>query len=56
MKNFEKLDMEALKSIEEVSEEDLVKLVGSMGPGAIETISHECKYNTWGFLATCCGW
>ncbi|WP_457852713.1 lacticin 481 family lantibiotic, partial [Streptococcus mutans] len=27
---------------------------GGMGKGAVGTISHECRYNSWAFLATCC--
>ena len=40
--------------IQEVSLDELDQVIGGMGKGAVGTISHECRYNSWAFLATCC--
>ncbi|PAD23141.1 lacticin 481 family lantibiotic [Terribacillus saccharophilus] len=47
-----KFELEALKSINEISEEELSEVVGA--DGVISTISHECYMNTWQFIFTCC--
>lgn len=49
-------DFEALKAIEEVSEEELTEMVGAMGDGVLYSITHECYMNSFQFLGTCCGW
>lgn len=46
------IELEALKSINDVSDEELDEVVGASG--VIKTISKECKMNTWQFLFTCC--
>lgn len=57
MKEF---DLEALKSIEDISDEELLVVTGAAAPaesgGVVCTVSHECHYNSvspsgW---ATCC--
>jgi hypothetical protein len=55
MNNIKNLEMEALLSIEEVSENELSEMVGADG-GIIHTLTHECYMNTWQFIGTCCGW
>ena len=45
---------EMLELIQEVSLDELDQVIGGTGKGAVGTISHECRYNSWAFLATCC--
>lgn len=47
-------DLEALKAIEDVSENELEQLFAGNGDGAIWSISHECHMNSFQFLFTCC--
>ncbi|MED3645929.1 lacticin 481 family lantibiotic [Halalkalibacterium halodurans] len=50
MKNIN--EMEALKAINDLSDEELEDVVGASG--VIKTVSKECKMNTWQFVFTCC--
>ena len=47
-------DMEALISLEDVSECELIDITGASG--VVTTLTHECKMNSIQFLGTCCGW
>ena len=49
-----KFDMEALNSIEDVSESELIEITGASG--VVTTLTHECKMNSLQFLGTSCGW
>lgn len=58
---MENLNLEALKAIEDVSDEELLRVTGADGSpaasgGVVCTISHECHYNSAspGEWATCC--
>lgn len=53
---MEKLNLEALKALEEVSEKELSEMSGADGSGVFSSLTHECYMNTWQFLGTCCGW
>ncbi|MDM5300290.1 lacticin 481 family lantibiotic [Bacillus subtilis] len=45
-------ELEALQAINDVTDEELEKVVGA--EGSIYTVSHECHMNTWQFVFTCC--
>lgn len=38
--------------LNEVTDSELDAILGA--EGAVQTISHECKMNSWQFLFTCC--
>ncbi|MDA2180114.1 lacticin 481 family lantibiotic [Bacillus cereus] len=48
-KNFE---LKALEAINDLTDAELENVVGA--EGQFDTISHECHWNTWQFLFTCC--
>ncbi|PES12346.1 lacticin 481 family lantibiotic [Bacillus cereus] len=49
-KNFE---LKALEAINDLTDAELENVVGA-GNGQFNTISHECHWNTWQFMFTCC--
>ena len=42
------IEIEAMNSLQELD-----NVLGA-GDGVIQTISHECRMNSWQFLFTCC--
>ncbi|RKV69777.1 MAG: type A2 lantipeptide [Streptococcus sp.] len=47
------VEIEAMNSLQELTLEELDNVLGA-GDGVIQTISHECRMNSWQFLFTCC--
>lgn len=52
------VEIEAMNSLQELTLQELTleeldNVLGA-GGGVIQTISHECRMNSWQFLFTCC--
>lgn len=52
MEKMEKFENEALKSISDLSDEELANIAGGAGDGVVRTMTSECYLGTIAFI--CC--